>query len=54
MIIFPATLSPESRGEFWRYLGETFQMYLKARVPAAKARQFAIADTNKLIEGYHG
>jgi hypothetical protein len=54
MITFPisATLDTESRGEFLRYAGETFQMCIKAGCTAQEARQFAIEFTNEKIKGY--
>jgi hypothetical protein len=54
MISFPisATLDRETRGEFYRYCGETFQMCVKAGVPAKEARQFAIEYTNEKIKGF--
>jgi hypothetical protein len=50
MIVLPATLDRASRGEFFRYCGETFAMCIKAGVPPDKARQFAIEYTNEKIE----
>jgi hypothetical protein len=46
----PPTLDHLSRGEFWRYLGETFQMYIRAGVQTDKARECAIRDTRELVE----
>jgi hypothetical protein len=52
MIVLPPTLDRESRGEFFRYCGETFMLHRKAGVPAKEARQFAIRDTNELAAKY--
>ncbi len=52
VIILPACLDRESRGEFWGYAGQTFQMYLKAGVPPDKARRYALQDTNEQITGF--
>jgi hypothetical protein len=54
MITFPitATLDAESRGEFWRYCGETFQMCVEAGCTPEEARQFAIEFTNEKIKSY--
>jgi hypothetical protein len=52
MIILPATLNAESRGEFFRYCGQTFVMCIKAGMPREEARQFAIEFTNEKIKGW--
>jgi hypothetical protein len=54
MITFPlsATFDRESRGEFYRYCGETFQMYVAAGVPPKDARRYAIQDTAELAAKY--
>jgi hypothetical protein len=54
MITFPvpATFDRESRGEFFRYAGETFVMAVKAGMSAKEARQFAIEYTNEKIKGF--
>jgi hypothetical protein len=52
MITLPATLNAESRGEFFRYCGQTFVMCIKAGMPPGEARQFAIEFTNEKIKGY--
>jgi hypothetical protein len=52
MIVLPATLDRESRGEFFRYCGETFMLHIKAGVPAKEARRYAIHDTNNLAAKY--
>jgi hypothetical protein len=48
MIILPATIDRENRGEFLRYAGRTFQLYLEAGVPTEKARQYTMQDTNEI------
>jgi hypothetical protein len=54
MITFPisATLDRESRGEFWKYCGETFMVGLKAGMAPEEARRFAIDFTNEKIKGF--
>ena len=55
MIILPATFDRETRGEFFRYAGETFMIGVKAGMSPDEARQFAIEITNEKIRGYqHG
>jgi hypothetical protein len=51
-MILPATLDRESRGEFWRYLGRTFQMHVEAGVPRDEARRFAVQDTDEMAAKY--
>ena len=52
MIILPHTLDRDSRGEFFRYAGETFILHIKAGVPAKEARRYAIQDTNEMAAKY--
>jgi hypothetical protein len=54
IITFPitATLDHESRGEFWKYCGQTFQMCINRGMPRDEARQFAIEFTNEKIKGF--
>jgi hypothetical protein len=54
MITFPisATFDHASRGEFYKYCGETFQMCVAAGMSRDEARQFAIEFTNEKIKGY--
>jgi hypothetical protein len=52
MITLPATLNAESRGEFFRYCGQTFVMCIKAGMPPEEARRFAIEFTNEKVQGY--
>jgi hypothetical protein len=52
MIIFPGTFDRDTRGEFLRYAGETFQMCIKAGCTPQEARQFAIEYTVEKIKGF--
>jgi hypothetical protein len=49
MIFIPACFDRESRGEFWRYAGKTFQFYRGMGASADEARCWAIRETNKHI-----
>lgn len=49
MIFLPACFDRESRGEFWRFAGQTFQFYRKRGVSPDDARRLAVHETNLQI-----
>jgi hypothetical protein len=52
MIVLPASLDMYSRGEFWRYLGQTFQLCIEVGMTPDNARQFAIQYINEKARDY--
>jgi hypothetical protein len=49
---FPPTFDHATRGEYYRYLGQTYLLHLAAGIPNDKARAFAVADTQQKINGF--
>jgi hypothetical protein len=49
MIFLPACFDRESRGEFWRFAGQTFMFYRKMGASPDEARRLAVQETNKHI-----
>jgi hypothetical protein len=49
MIFLPACFDRKSRGEFWRFAGQTFQFYRKIGASPDEARHMAVQETNKHV-----